>query len=157
MADDVSPMQATGADALTLPEDATLDQVRDFFAHDRFPTTSCAPTILEASRGHAVVRMAITENHLNALDNLMGGVVFTLADFAFAIASNVGQAPTVSASCTVDFMGVAKGSELFATCDVEKGGRTMCFATAHVSDELGTNVARLSFVGCRVHGHASRA
>lgn len=133
----------------TLPEAATLDEIRAFFVHDRFPTTTCDPTVVEAGHGHAVVRMAITENHLNALDNLMGGVVFTLADFACAIASNVGQPPTVTASCAVDFMNVAKGSELIATCVVDKDGRSLCFATVWVRDDLGTSVARLSFVGSR--------
>lgn len=133
----------------TLPATATLDEVCAFFEHDRFPTTSCHPEVLEAAPGHALVRMAITPSHLNALGNLMGGVSFTLADFAFAIAANLGRPPTVSASSTIDFLGVARGHELTATCDVDRDGRSMCFATVHVADELGTQVARVSFVGHR--------
>ncbi|MCH3944229.1 MAG: PaaI family thioesterase [Atopobiaceae bacterium] len=132
-----------------LPDDATLEQVSAFFERDRFATESCHPRVVEASHGHSAVTMDILEGHLNGMGNLMGGVAFTLADYAFAIASNIGQAPTVSASANVDFMGRARGTRLVATCDLERDGRTLCFATVRVSDDAGVDVARISFVGCR--------
>lgn len=132
-----------------LPENATIEEVWSLFKNDRYPVTTLDPQILEAGHGHAVVRMKIGENHINGFGTVMGGVLFTLADFAFGIAANIGQPPTLTASGVIDFMAKAKGDELTVSCDLDKDGRTLCFATAHVRDGEGREVARLSFVGCR--------
>ena len=42
--------------------------------------------------------MEIKDFHKNALDGVQGGAIFTLADFAFAVASNQDGAATVSLS-----------------------------------------------------------
>ena len=79
--------------------DATLEEVRAFFARDRYATVACGAAIEQARPGYARVSLAIGENHLNGMGSLMGGVSFTMADFAFAVAANVGGAPTVSTNC----------------------------------------------------------
>lgn len=132
-----------------LLEGATIEQVREFFRGDRFATVGCNPLIEEARPGHSKVSMHIEENHLNGLGSLMGGVSFTLADFAFAVASNVGQLPTVTVNVSVDFMGTPKDDTLVAVCEMEKSGRTLCFASVRVADGLGNPVSRLAFTGCR--------
>ena len=62
----------------------------------------------------------------------MGGAIFTLADFALAIASNIGEEPSVAVSNTINFMSATKGSVLKATCDVDKSGRRLGFYTVNV-------------------------
>ena len=136
--------------AMLLPEDATLAEVREFFKNDRFATVSLAPEILEASRGHAKLRMQAGPDHANAMGNLMGGVLFTLADYAFAIASCVGQPPTVAVSNTIDYLRGSTPCELVAVCDLVKDGARMCFAEARVYDASGRELARMSIKGCRV-------
>ena len=79
----------------------------------------------------------------------MGGVPFVLSDFAFAIASNIGQAPTVSVSSTIDHLGVPKTNRLIATCDLDKDGRSIVFATVVVTDDAGNPVARTYIKGYR--------
>ena len=44
-------------------------------------------------KGHSVCEMPIEDIHRNAMGNIMGGAIFTLADFALAIAGNVSQPP----------------------------------------------------------------
>ena len=128
----------------------TLDDVRANFAHDRYATQTLEPEVLEAAPGHAVVRMQITDLHRNALGSVMGGAIFTLADFALAIASNVGQAPTVTVSSNVEYLSAAKGQVLTATCDADKRGRSLVFTTCDVVDELGAHVARVTSSCLRV-------
>lgn len=135
--------------AVALPEDVTLDEVTQFFSGDLYATTSLNPTIEEAYHGHSRVSMTIAPHHLNAMGSLMGGVPFVLSDYAFAIASNIGQAPTVSISSTIDHLGVPKTQRLIATCDVEKDGRSIVFATVAVNDDEGNPVARVHFKGFR--------
>lgn len=93
--------------------DATLDEVRAFFANDRYATVACGAVIEEARPGYARVVLQVEENHLNGMGSLMGGVSFTMADFAFAVASNIGQAPTVSTNCSIDFLGAPKTALLW--------------------------------------------
>ena len=65
---------------------AQLDRLAAFFKNDRFATRAGAE-LVEMSEGHAVVEMRLTPDHWNALDSVQGGAIFTLADFAFAIAA----------------------------------------------------------------------
>jgi acyl-CoA thioesterase len=127
-----------------LDENLSLDEVREFFAQDRFATEACGCTVLEASHGHAVCAFDIEPVHRNAQENIMGGAIFTLADFALAVACNMGENPTVAVSNTIEFFSVAKGSRLIATADADKSGRSMGFYTVDVADDLGTKVARMT-------------
>ena len=121
-----------------------IEEVRELFARDRFATEACGCRVVEASRGHAVCTFDITEGHRNAQGNVMGGAIFTLADFALAIGCNLGENPTVSVSNTIEYFSAAKGSALIATCDVDKSGRSLGFYTVKVEDDLGTPVAQMT-------------
>ena len=64
---------------------------------------------MEGSRDHAVCELDIKDHHRNALGNVMGGAIFTLADFALAIASNTGENPSVSVSSTIEYLSASNG------------------------------------------------
>lgn len=127
-----------------LDENSTLEDVRALFAHDLFATEMCGCRVIEASRGHAVCAFDIADTHLNAQGGVMGGAIFTLADFALAIGCNIGEEPTVAVSNSIEFMSAAKGRTLIATCNVDKSGRSLGFYTVDVVDDLGTPVARMT-------------
>jgi len=66
--------------------------------------------------GHAVVSMAIRDDMLNGFDMAHGGIVFSLADTAFAIACNDGETMTVAAGADITFLRpVRQGQTLTAT------------------------------------------
>ena len=127
-----------------IDESCPIEEVRAFFANDHFATEACGCRVLEASRGHAVCAFTIADIHLNATGNVMGGAIFTLADFALAIACNIGENPTVSVSNNIQFLSPAKGKQLIATCDADRGGHWLGYYTCDVRDELGTHVARMT-------------
>lgn len=129
--------------------EATLEEITEFFSRDLF-AASLNPVIEEARPGYARVSMDIEERHLNAMGGLMGGVTYTLSDFAFAIASNVGQAPAVSASANIEYMSTPKDKHLVAECTIEKNGRSLCFAAVYVRDGQGRIVTRTNITGFRV-------
>ena len=129
---------------MTLDRNTPIDEVRSFFAHDLFAYEACGCRIVEASPGHAVTEFDIEPVHRNAMGGVMGGALFTLADYALAAACNMGENPTVSVSNTIEFLSGAKGSRLIATCDADKSGRSLGFYTVDVTDELGTKVARMT-------------
>ena len=97
--------------AKRLSDHPTLEELNDFFGHDRF-AEHAGCRIVEGSRDHAVCELDIKDHHRNALGNVMGGAIFTLADFALAIASNTGENPSVSVSSTIEYLSASKGRHL---------------------------------------------
>lgn len=127
-----------------IDESCPIEEVREFFGNDRFATEACGCRVVEAARGHAVCEFDITDGHRNAQGNVMGGAIFTLADFALAIGCNIGEEPTVSVSNTIEYLSAAKGSKLIATCGADKSGRSLGFYTVDVVDDLDTPVAKMT-------------
>lgn len=127
-----------------LPETASIEEIRRFFEGDRFATQTVGCRIVSASRGHAVCELDVTDAHRNAPGGVMGGAVFTLADFALAVACSIGEDPTVTVTSTIEFMSGAKGTRLTAVCDADKSGRHLGFYTTDVTDETGRHLARVT-------------
>ena len=125
----------------------TLDELNERFRHDRFATVVAGARILEAQPSRALCAMPLTPQHMNANNTPMGGAIFTLADFAFAVASNADQPPTVSLSSQISFLGVAKGTKLIAEARCEKQGRSTCTYLIHLFDDLDTPVALVTVTG----------
>lgn len=125
----------------------TLEEIREYFAQDKY-AAQAGCTIIEAAPNKAICEMPITPNHLNANGTVMGGAMFTLADFTMAVISNLDNKPTVAIDCTIRFFSPAKGEKLIATGSANKPGRSVGFYTVDIADELGTNVAQ--FV-CTAH------
>jgi acyl-CoA thioesterase len=66
--------------------------------------------------GRAVARMTVRADMVNGYEIAHGGLVFALADTAFAAACNSVHAPTVAAHADITFVASARlGDELVAT------------------------------------------
>lgn len=123
-----------------------IEEARLYFQNDHFATENGA-VIEELGENYAVCSLQLTEHHRNALGNVMGGVLFTLADFSFAVASNFGKRPTVSTSSQITFLRAAKGNRLTARAEMIREGRTTVYYEISVFDELGNLVARVTASG----------
>lgn len=119
------------------------------FAEDLYATETTGITIEAADVNYAKCSLRIEKRHLNAAGTVMGGAIYTLADFTFAVAANTGNALTVSQTGTVTYLGSAKGKTLIAEANCVKSGRSTCFFTVEVKDELGTLVASVGISGFR--------
>jgi acyl-CoA thioesterase len=137
----------SGATHLTtahlIPKDASLEEIRAAFACDRFATEVCGIRIEEARFGHAVCSLAIEVRHLNAMGTVMGGAIFTLADFCLALISNIGQPPSTSINATIEYLSAARGDTLTAVAQTDKSGKRLGFYTIDVHDDTGTSIARM--------------
>lgn len=131
-----------------LSEDSTIQEIREFFSRDLF-AMRCGCEIVDAGRGFATCAMDLVPEHRNAQGNVMGGAIFTLADFAVGVAANIGEAPTAGITNTIDYLSFPRGARLTATARVEKSGNKVAFYAVDVTDELGTDVARMSCVAYR--------
>ena len=126
----------------------TLEEVRALFKDDRFATENGA-VIDEIGHKSATCSLTLTARHRNAMGAVMGGASFTLADFAFAVASNWEELGVVSLSSNIAYLGTAKGEQLIAKAICVKEGRTTSYYRIDVSDELGNPVAAVTTTGYR--------
>ena len=85
--------------------------------------------------------------YLNAAGTVMGGAIFTLADFAFAVASNWNKPLHVSTTSQITYLGVARGARLIAEARKVKEGRNTCYYLVEVKDDLGNEVAHVTASG----------
>ena len=131
---------------------ADLNQLKEKFIHDLFVADGLGAVIEEASYGYARCAMEIQPRHCNALGIPMGGAVFTLADFAFAVAANQEGRDVVTQASQVTFLKAARGKYLTAEARQVKDGKRVCFYEVKVTDDLGTEVAFVTVNGYVING-----
>lgn len=87
---------------------------KHFSENDRFCSLN-GIKLIEVEAGRAITRLTVEDRHLNGLDIIQGGAVFTLADLAFAAASNSHGNAAVGISTTMShFKAARKGDVLTA-------------------------------------------
>lgn len=118
----------------------SLEALRRSYEADRF-ATNAGCIITEAGPDCVVCEMPIEEKLLNAHGGVMGGAIFTLADFAFAVASNLKGVPSVAIECNIRYYAATKGKKLIATCKTDKDGRMLGHYTVEIQDDLGKKIA----------------
>jgi acyl-CoA thioesterase len=111
------------------------------YAQDR-ATRWLGMVIEEVRPGYARLRMPVREEMLNGLRMCHGGIIFTLADSAFAFACNSHNVITVAAACQVEFLRPAKPGDSLVAEAVERylGGRNGIY-DATVLNQDGQTVA----------------
>ena len=138
----------------TLPDRGTL-AIRvgeSMFANDS-ASRSLGMRIAEMREGYARVVMTVREDMLNGLGSCHGGMMFTLADSAFAFACNSRNEATVAAGCSIEFLRpVPAGAVLTAEAQerVLVGRRGVYDVT--VRDQDGQAVAAFCGKSGRVQG-----
>lgn len=98
--------------------------------------------IADVKPGYAEISMEVRDDMLDADSSCHEGVVFTLADTAFAYACNTYDEVTVAASCTIEYLNRASaGEELLAVAQEQwrRGRNGVC--DVRVSDRSGRPIA----------------
>ena len=127
----------------------TLKELKKYFENDKF-AMDVGCEILTAGDGQAVVTLDVCEKHFNGVGIVQGGVVFTLADFACAVAANSEESTFVSADGTISYLNAAVGKRLVASAKVVKDGKTLAFCEATITNDDDKLVAKASFTMCRI-------
>jgi acyl-CoA thioesterase len=76
--------------------------------------------ILEVRAGYARLRMSVRPDFLNGHQICHGGLMFTLADSAFAFACNSYNINTVAAGCSIEFLRPVRGGDVLTAEAVEQ-------------------------------------
>lgn len=122
----------------------SLETAREFFYKDKFAVNT-GITLDELTDDEAICSLELTDDHRNAYGGVMGGVIFTLADFAFAVLSNQIHQLTVAQQVDIHYLSAPKGDKLFAKATCRKSGRTSSIVNVDISDDTGRDVAQ--FIG----------
>jgi acyl-CoA thioesterase len=130
-----------------------LEKIRSFFAADRFAAGAgiTIDDVREDGEGgsRVVCGMEISASHRNAGGGVQGGAIFTLADLAFAVHSNLDMLQgadvgiTVGQSCSISYLRAARGGRLIAESACLSRGRNMAVYRITVKDDQGTLVAEM--------------
>jgi acyl-CoA thioesterase len=129
----------------------TLEEVRRIFEADRFAVENRA--MIEEIGDHcAACSLVSTDSHRNAMGAVMGGVYFTLADFALAVAANCEKMGCVSLHSDISFLSPAKGKKLTAKASCVKEGRSVASYRVDVTDDLDNLIAIVTVTGYHVGG-----
>ncbi|MFA5327104.1 MAG: PaaI family thioesterase [Prolixibacteraceae bacterium] len=120
--------------------ESKIKKLEELLLNDRFASYNNI-RLVSIGKGEAVAEMRVTENHLNGVNIIQGGALFTLADFAFAAASNShGRIAVASNACIHFFKGVSSG-KLTALAKEVNSGKTLSSYTVDIVDEQGTKIA----------------
>ena len=112
-----------------------IDEAREYFEGDRFAVEN-GVTLDALGENWATCSMPITPRHRNANGGVMGGAIFTLADFTAAVAANNVHRPTVAQQMSINFLSGSRGSRLIATARCRRDGRTSCVYNIDSVDDL---------------------
>lgn len=125
-----------------------LQQIREYFGEDRFATEAAGAVIEEAEDGYARCSMLLAKIHRNARGAVMGGAIFTLADFTFAVSANAySDRISVSMQHDITYFAPARGKTLLAESRCVRCGRSTCFYVVEITDDLGGKVAHMTVNG----------
>jgi acyl-CoA thioesterase len=98
--------------------------------------------ILEVRPGYARLAMKVREDMVNGHKLCHGGLIFTLADSAFAFACNTYNAVTVASAANVEFLLPARlGDELTATAEERSRSKRTGIYDVTVHNSQGECVA----------------
>ena len=99
-------------------------------------------SVTAAGPGTCAVHMTVRADMTNAYGTCHGGILFSLADCAFAFACNSEHQPTVAASAEIEFLAAAHaGDELTATATENwRGGRSGIYDIV-VTNQVGKRIA----------------
>ncbi len=124
---------------MELSREALLER----FQADRFATEVTGIEIVDVRPGYAKVRLAVEPRHHNAVGVVQGGVYFTLADFAFAVASNTrDDETTLSIENSISFFKPVTAGTLYAEANLLHRSRSLQSFDVPVTNEKGELVAR---------------
>ncbi|MDD3978165.1 MAG: PaaI family thioesterase [Methanomicrobium sp.] len=121
-------------------EQKEAEPASDFLAEDKF-ACEAGIELIKAENGIARVSMKIEEKHKNSHGTVHGGAIFTLADVAFAVASNSHGIPAAAINASISYMQAAKEGILYAEASEFALNHKLATYTVSVTDDKNNKIA----------------
>ncbi len=114
--------------------------IKEFFKNDRF-AEHCGIELVEVGEGRAKTRMKIEDHHLNGVNVVHGGAIFSLADLAFAAASNSHGTVAVAINASIWYVKAGLSGTLFANAREVSLNPKLATYSIEVTDDAGEIIA----------------
>ncbi len=129
-----------------------LEMKRDFFKDDFFATEVTGIEIEAVGENYAKCSLRLDKRHLNAAGSPMGGAIYTLADFTFAVSTNPKpDTVTVTTVSQICYLNLSRGEVLYGESRLIKDGRSTCFYEIDITDDIGTKIAVVTVTGMHIN------
>jgi acyl-CoA thioesterase len=126
-----------------------LEAIQEFFKKDIYATQTSGIHIVDIGE-NTTCEMPIDERHLNARGFVMGGAIFTLADFTLAVAAYSNHTTCVTVSSCIHYLNAAKCERLISKATPLKVGKNILYYKIDITDENLKPIASIECSGCRV-------
>lgn len=111
-----------------------------FFSADNFAGL-CGIELLQTGTGRARLKMEVMDCHRNSHGTVHGGAIFTLADTAFAIASNSHGIPAAAINAHISYINAARDGTLYAEAEEFALNPKLASYTVTITDSAGAKIA----------------
>ena len=127
-------------------QNQNVEQLKTFFEKDAYVKLS-GITITEVTEEYAKVSADIGPQHLNGNGCVQGGMLYTIADFAFAVLSNYLHPSTVTQGGKIDYLRPGFTSRITAVAKekIRIGHNSLCEVTVY--DEKDEVLCMCNFNG----------
>lgn len=113
---------------------------------------SIGAQLIHVAPGVARSQLTVTERHLNGGGVCQGGVLYTLADLAFAAVANSHGILTLGISNTITFMKSGQlGDTLTAECREVLDHRKLPYCDIHITNQKGELLATMTGLAYRLN------
>ena len=118
-----------------------MHDIKEFFsAEDKFARHT-GIELVDVGPGWAKASMKIEPYHFNGARTVHGGAIFTLADFAFAVASNSHGTLAMGINTCVSFVKAALKGTLYAEATEQSRNAKLASYAVMITDDTGDTVA----------------
>lgn len=111
------------------------NKIKEFFNSKDIFAKHLGIEVTELRAGYARTHMTIKPEHRNSLNIVHGGAIFSLADLAFAAASNSHGTAAVAINVNISYLKPIKSNELVAEAKENSCGTKLASYTIHIYDE----------------------
>ena len=117
---------------------------------DKF-AKSIGAQLTEVREGYACAKLTIEDRHLNGAGVCQGGVIYTLADLAFAAVANSHGILSLGISNTITFIKSAQlGETIKAECTEQVNHHRLPYCDIKITNQQGEIIAIVTGLGYRM-------
>ncbi len=129
-----------------MPEYDSSKQI-EVMMKDKFICELIGIKLEETGKGFARAGLEIRENHLNGVGIVQGGVIYSIADYAFAAASNYSEEKVVGVDTSISFVRAVSGGRIYAEAEEVSRSRSFAVCRVRVFDGGGNLLAVMNARG----------
>jgi len=118
-----------------------MQELKLFFSTQDLFAKHVGIELIEVEPGYAKTKMDIAPHHFNGAKTVHGGAIFTLADFAFAVASNSHGNMAMGINTSISFVKAVTGKTLYAEAREQSLNPKLATYTVHITNDDNEMVA----------------